>query len=197
MSSGSASRRRAAACRRSRGLWTARSRRSRADTLARDADVVFLALPDTAAAELGPSLVDAGVRVIDLSGAFRLRDAAAARAVVSGNAAAARRAWPTASPSANATPSPARGWSPTRAAIRRPRCWRSRRWWLPALLAAGADIIVDAKSGVSGAGKTPSERTHFSEVPRQPLGVRRVQPPPRRRDRAGRWGLRRSPSRRI
>ena len=32
------------------------------------------------------------------------------------------------------------------------------------LLAAGADVIVDAKSGVSGAGKTPSERTHFSEV---------------------------------
>jgi N-acetyl-gamma-glutamyl-phosphate reductase len=25
-------------------------------------------------------------------------------------------------------------------------------------------VIVDAKSGVSGAGKTPSERTHFSEV---------------------------------
>src|SRR5581483_7655554 len=32
------------------------------------------------------------------------------------------------------------------------------------LLQPGADIIVDAKSGVSGAGKTPSERTHFSEV---------------------------------
>src|SRR5262245_53581864 len=45
--------------------------------LADDADVVFLALPDTAAAELAPSLVDAGARVIDLSGAFRLRDAAA------------------------------------------------------------------------------------------------------------------------
>ena len=45
-------------------------------TLARDADVVFLALPDGAAAELAPALVDAGVRVIDLSGAFRLRDAA-------------------------------------------------------------------------------------------------------------------------
>jgi N-acetyl-gamma-glutamyl-phosphate reductase len=25
-------------------------------------------------------------------------------------------------------------------------------------------IIIDAKSGVSGAGKTPSERTHFSEI---------------------------------
>jgi len=32
------------------------------------------------------------------------------------------------------------------------------------LLAPGADVIIDAKSGVSGAGKTPSERTHFSEV---------------------------------
>jgi N-acetyl-gamma-glutamyl-phosphate reductase len=32
------------------------------------------------------------------------------------------------------------------------------------LLASGADVIVDAKSGVSGAGKTPTERTHFSEV---------------------------------
>src|SRR5439155_283151 len=31
------------------------------------------------------------------------------------------------------------------------------------LIVPGADIIVDAKSGVSGAGKTPSERTHFSE----------------------------------
>ncbi len=31
------------------------------------------------------------------------------------------------------------------------------------LLVAGVDVIVDAKSGVSGAGKTPSERTHFSE----------------------------------
>jgi N-acetyl-gamma-glutamyl-phosphate reductase len=34
------------------------------------------------------------------------------------------------------------------------------------LVAAGlieAGVIIDAKSGVSGAGKTPSERTHFSE----------------------------------
>ena len=45
-------------------------------TLTRDADVVFLALPDKAAAELAPALVEAGVRVIDLSGAFRLRDQA-------------------------------------------------------------------------------------------------------------------------
>src|SRR5512135_3319550 len=37
-----------------------------------DADVAFLALPESAAARIAPALVDAGVRVIDLSGAFRL-----------------------------------------------------------------------------------------------------------------------------
>src|SRR4051812_30173912 len=47
------------------------------EALAGQADVVFLALPDTAAAELAPMLVNRGVRVIDLSGAFRLTDAAA------------------------------------------------------------------------------------------------------------------------
>src|SRR3954464_8242113 len=39
------------------------------ETLANEADVVFLALPDSAAAELAPRLLDAGIRVIDLSGA--------------------------------------------------------------------------------------------------------------------------------
>src|SRR5450755_3101675 len=57
-------------------LWNGTIVPLSADTLAREADVVFLALPDSAAAELAPSLVEAGVRVIDLSGAFRLRDAA-------------------------------------------------------------------------------------------------------------------------
>src|SRR5262245_19248595 len=37
------------------------------ESLARDNEVVFLALPDTAAAELAPELVRAGVRVVDLS----------------------------------------------------------------------------------------------------------------------------------
>ena len=37
------------------------------DALVRDADVVFLALPDAAAAEHAPALVAAGLRVIDAS----------------------------------------------------------------------------------------------------------------------------------
>src|SRR5689334_7276364 len=38
------------------------------------ADAVFLALPEAASADLAPMLLKSGLRVIDLSGAFRLRD---------------------------------------------------------------------------------------------------------------------------
>src|SRR5947207_2803832 len=44
--------------------------------LARECAVVFLATPAEASLELAPRILAAGVRVIDLSGAFRLRDAA-------------------------------------------------------------------------------------------------------------------------
>jgi len=132
------------------------------DALAHDADVVFLALPDAAAAELAPSLVDAGVRVIDLSGAFRLRDAAS------------RAKW---YPETHRLPSDvAYGLTEReRASVARarlvanPGCYPTAALLALAplvdagLLLPGADVIVDAKSGVSGAGKTPSERTHFSE----------------------------------
>jgi N-acetyl-gamma-glutamyl-phosphate reductase len=45
-------------------------------TLAREADIVFLALPHGIAAEYAVPLLEAGSRVIDLSADFRLRDAA-------------------------------------------------------------------------------------------------------------------------
>lgn len=131
--------------------------------LAREADVVFLALPDAAAAELAPSLVDAGVRVIDLSGAFRLRDATL------------RARW---YPETHAMPDGLaygltereRGAVARARMVANPGCYPTATLLALAplleagLVAADADIIVDAKSGVSGAGKTPSERTHFSEV---------------------------------
>ena len=40
----------------------------------------------------------------------------------------------------------------------RPELWRRND-----LLKPGADIVIDAKSGISGAGKAATERTHFSE----------------------------------
>jgi len=133
------------------------------DALAADADVVFLALPDKAAADVAPALVDAGVRVIDLSGAFRLRDAAS------------RGRW---YPETHRLPDGVaygltereRGAVVRARLVANPGCYPTAALLALAplveagLLAAGADVIVDAKSGVSGAGKTPSERTHFSEV---------------------------------
>jgi N-acetyl-gamma-glutamyl-phosphate reductase len=143
-------------------VWTGTIAPLSAETLAREADVVFLALPDAAAAELAPGLVDAGVRVIDLSGAFRLRDAQT------------RARW---YPETHRLPDGvAYGLTElerpavTRAMlIANPGCYPTAALLALAPLAAaalivpGSDIVVDAKSGVSGAGKTPSERTHFSE----------------------------------
>jgi N-acetyl-gamma-glutamyl-phosphate reductase len=133
------------------------------DLLAREADIAFLALPDAAAAELAPALVEKGVRVIDLSGAFRLR------------AAADRARW---YPDTHALPDGiAYGLTEReRDAVRQarlvanPGCYPTTSLLALAPLAEagvlvpGRDIIVDAKSGVSGAGRTPTERTHFSEV---------------------------------
>ncbi len=133
------------------------------ESLARDADLVFLALPDAAAAELAPKFADAGVRVIDLSGALRLRDAAL------------RARW---YPETHALPDGlaygltefARDEVRSASVVANPGCYPTAALLaLKPLVDAGvllpnADIIVDAKSGVSGAGKTPTERTHFSEV---------------------------------
>lgn len=134
-----------------------------AEQLTRDADLVFLALPDAAAAELAPKFADAGVRVIDLSGALRLRDDAL------------RATW---YPETHALPDGlvygltehARDAVRTARVVANPGCYPTAALLAltplvkAGVLLPGADVIVDAKSGVSGAGKTPSERTHFSEV---------------------------------
>ncbi len=128
----------------------------------REAEIVFLALPDAAAAGLAPALVEAGVRVIDLSGAFRLTDPAE------------RARW---YPETHRTPDGVayglteleRDAVADARLVANPGCYPTATL-LPLAPLAGAgilvpasDIIVDAKSGISGAGKTPSERTHFSE----------------------------------
>src|SRR5437867_12640892 len=133
------------------------------DTLATDADIVFLALPDSAAAALAPTLVDAGVRVIDLSGAFRLQQSDV------------RARW---YPETHRLPSGVaygltereRGGVARAQLVANPGCYPTATLLALAPLASegrllpDTDVIVDAKSGVSGAGKTPAERTHFSEV---------------------------------
>ena len=144
-------------------IWNGNVTPLEPDTLAGMADVIFLALPDTAAAELAPKFADAGARVIDLSGALRLRDTDL------------RKKW---YPETHALPDGlAYGLTEyARDAVRNARVVANPGCYPTAALLAlkplqdagvllpGADVIVDAKSGVSGAGKTPTERTHFSEV---------------------------------
>jgi N-acetyl-gamma-glutamyl-phosphate reductase len=130
------------------------------DRLANEADIVFLALPETASAEVGGVLVQRGVRVIDLSGAFRLREAAD------------RQRWYPATatlPEGTVYGLPERHADAIRQAalVSCPGCYPTAALLALQPLAdagvlAGA-VVVDAKSGISGAGKAPSERTHFSE----------------------------------
>jgi N-acetyl-gamma-glutamyl-phosphate reductase len=130
------------------------------DALVAGADVVFLALPEAASAELAPKLVERGVRVIDLSGAFRIRDDAG------------RQRWypaTTALPAGTAYGFSERAHDAIREArlVSNPGCYPTAALMALAPLAdAGllrGPVVVDAKSGISGAGKTPSDRTHFSE----------------------------------
>jgi N-acetyl-gamma-glutamyl-phosphate reductase len=131
------------------------------ETVVREADVVFLALPEAASAELAPRLVAAGRRVIDLSGAFRLTDTAL------------RARWYPATTSvpegtAYGLTERARADICLARLVANPGCYPTAALIaLGPLLDAGLltddPIVIDAKSGLSGAGKAPSERTHFSE----------------------------------
>ena len=122
--------------------------------------VVFLALPEAAAAEVGGVLAARGVRVIDLSGAFRLRnDDERSRwyPATTSLPAGVVYALPERHPDAirDATLASCPGCYPTAALLA-----------LEPLAAAGlleGAVVIDAKSGISGAGKAPSDRTHFCE----------------------------------
>ena len=128
------------------------------------ADAVFLAVPEAASAALVPELQARGVkRIFDLSGAFRLRDldlrkkwypatAAQPDGLVYGLTELAR------AEIAGARVVACPGCYPTAALLA-----------LQPLADAGLldlahGIVIDAKSGISGAGRTPTDRTHFSEV---------------------------------
>src|SRR5262245_18803311 len=143
-------------------LWDGTVEPLNQDRLAKEMDLVFLAVPENAAATLAPPLVEAGVRVIDLSGAFRIRDASA------------RSRWypaTTTLPAGAAYGLTEHYKNDVRHAslVANPGCYPTGA--LLALLPLGCaglldlrgDVIVDAKSGISGAGRAATDRTHFSE----------------------------------
>lgn len=129
-------------------------------------EIVFLATPADVSMALAPSFLDAGLRVVDLSGAFRLRTVeryeqwykekhtqpALLEAAVYG------------------LPEFYRDRIRAARLVANPGCYpTAANLALRPLAAAGCidrscGIVCDAKSGVSGAGRKPSLKTSFCEV---------------------------------
>jgi N-acetyl-gamma-glutamyl-phosphate reductase len=132
--------------------------------LGRECAVVFLATPAEASLELAPRLVEAGVQVIDLSGAFRLRDPALYPKFYGFQhprphlLSEAFYGLPELRP-------PPRG---TRL-VANPGCYpTAASLALMPLLDSGlldsSPLIVDAASGVTGAGRKAAEDYSFTEI---------------------------------
>ncbi len=135
-----------------------------APQLARRMDVVFTALPHGASARAGAALYDAGLIVVDLSADYRLRDVAT------------YEKWYGAHPKPEHIAAAVYGQPEWHAEelrgarlIAAPGCYPTSAIvalapLLEASLIEVAPIIIDAKSGVSGAGKAPSQSSHFPEA---------------------------------
>ena len=135
------------------------------DVIAKEASIVFLATPTGVSTELTPRLLAAGLKVVDLSGDFRILNAStyetwykkpAAKEEVLQKAVYGLSEW-------------SKGEIQRAELVANPGCFATA-----ALLAAAPlmlsgiieedSLIIDAKSGVSGAGKTPTTRAHFPEL---------------------------------
>ena len=136
-----------------------------AEEIASAADVALLAVPHTAALALVPQLLESGVIVIDLSADYRLADAA-----VYEHWYGAEHTSPELLPEAVfGLPELDRSRLAGARLVACPGCYPTATTLaaLPALesgIAVGSRVIVDAKSGVSGAGRGLSATTHFVGV---------------------------------
>jgi N-acetyl-gamma-glutamyl-phosphate reductase len=134
--------------------------------LASGAKAAFLATPHEVSAELAPQLLEAGLKVIDLSGAFRFRDAGVFQS------------W-------YKLPAPDAGWLDSAVyglpefyakelasarLVANPGCYATsvilalRPLALAGLLDSASQVVADCKSGATGAGKELRRDLHFSEL---------------------------------
>ena len=133
---------------------------------ASEVDVVFLATPHETSRDVVPILLDSGLRVIDLSGAFRLKDAAAYPRWYGFEHGASQAL----AQAVYGLPELESAAIPQAQLLSNPGCYAtSVILALAPLLRSGwvdvsAGIISDSKSGASGAGRTPSGKLHFPEV---------------------------------
>lgn len=129
-------------------------------------EVVFLATPHELSREAVPEARKRGLKVIDLSGAWRLEEATN-RAVYRFEDEGSSTALATQSEAVYGMPELHRAAIRNAGLVANPGCYAtSVILALKPLLAAGLidlkhGIICDSKSGVSGAGKAPTAKTHY------------------------------------
>jgi len=132
-------------------------------------ELLFLATPHEVSRSLVPEALAHGLRVIDLSGAWRLKQAQN-RAVYNFEDVDSVTAADLTDKAVYGLPELSRDQIPSAALVANPGCYAtSVILALAPLLKAGVvdrqhGIISDSKSGVSGAGKEPNSRTHFVSV---------------------------------
>ena len=132
----------------------------------RKIDIVFLALPHENSREWVPEWLEHGVRVVDLSGAWRLQNAAN-RAVYKLNDNDPKIALALQAETVFGSPELHRAEIAKARLVANPGCYStSIILALAPLLRAGLvdtdhGIVCDSKSGISGAGKTPTPKTHY------------------------------------
>jgi len=127
-----------------------------------DIDAAVVAYPHGAAAPLVAGLRQRGVRVVDLSADFRLRDAAVYESWYRAHAAPELLA-----DAVYGLPERYRDEIRDANLVANPGCYPTASLLALAPLAQAGmldDVVIDAKSGVSGAGRAPSEKTHFVTV---------------------------------
>jgi N-acetyl-gamma-glutamyl-phosphate reductase len=129
-------------------------------------DVVFLATSAEVSIESAPMILKAGVPVIDLSGAFRLRTKENYQRWYGAQHAEEELL----AEAVYGLPEFYRDKIPGHKLIANPGCYPTaanlaiRPLVEEGIFDQAAGIVCDAKSGVSGAGKKPSQKTHFSEA---------------------------------
>ena len=133
---------------------------------ASNAGTAFLATPHEVSAEFAPQLLDAGLRVIDLSGAFRFSSADTFRSWYSLPAPHAARL----AEAVYGMPELYADNIRNAKLVANPGCYATsvilalRPLSEAGLVAAEQSVVCDCKSGAMGAGKEPRRDLHFAEV---------------------------------
>lgn len=134
-------------------------------------DAAIVAYPHGAAAPVVAALHERGVRVVDLSADFRLRDVATYEDFYVEHPAPSLIG-----EAVYGLPERYRESIRDAALVANPGCYPTATILALAPLAPYlADVVIDAKSGVSGAGRTPTQTTHFVSADENvtPYGVGR------------------------